>query len=151
MVYDAGVRAAGGGPGAIPAMREFDPYAYETHEDPYPIYAELRAEAPVYRNERLGFWALSRHADVLAAFRDAARFSNRHGVSLDPAATHPGAQATSDKAIMKSARVRFTAALKHAPCAVDIGRRSYRGRPRQRYHALDGNRRHDIRLPGGAR
>ena len=27
---------------------------------------ELRAEAPVYRNERLGFWALSRHADVLA-------------------------------------------------------------------------------------
>ena len=26
-------------------MREFDPYAYETHEDPYPIYADLRAHA----------------------------------------------------------------------------------------------------------
>jgi cytochrome P450 len=75
-------------------MLEYDPYAYATHEDPYPIYAALRARAPVYRNDRLGFWALSRHADVLAAFRDPARFSSRHGVSLDPAASHPGAQAT---------------------------------------------------------
>jgi cytochrome P450 len=73
---------------------EFDPYAYEIHEDPYPVYAELRAHAPVYRNERQGFWALSRHADVLAAFRDTARFSNRNGVSLDPAAATPDAQAT---------------------------------------------------------
>ena len=75
-------------------MREFDPYAYETHEDPYPIYADLRAHAPVYRNERLGFTALSRHADVLAGFNDVARFSNALGVSLDPAATHPAARAT---------------------------------------------------------
>jgi len=75
-------------------MREFDPYAYETHEDPYPIYADLRAHAPVYRNTRLGFAALSRHADVLAAFNDVARFSNALGVSLDPAATHPAARAT---------------------------------------------------------
>ncbi len=75
-------------------MREYDPYAYEVHADPYPIYAELRARAPVYRNQRLGFWALSRHADVLAAFRDPERFSNRNGVSLDPAASTPEAQAT---------------------------------------------------------
>jgi hypothetical protein len=75
-------------------MREFDPYAYEIHADPYPVYAALRAHAPVYRNERLGFWALSRHADVLAAFRDPERFSNRNGVSLDPAAWTPAAQAT---------------------------------------------------------
>ena len=43
----------------------------------------LRDEAPAYRNEALGFWALSRHADVLAAFKDPETFSNRHGVSLD--------------------------------------------------------------------
>jgi cytochrome P450 len=73
---------------------EYNPYAYETHEDPYPIYAELRAHAPVYRNAEIGFWALSRHADVLAALRDFELFSNRHGVSLDPAATHAGADAT---------------------------------------------------------
>jgi cytochrome P450 len=72
-------------------MREYDPYAYEMHEDPYPVYAELRAEAPLYRNQRLGFWALSRHADVLAGFRDVTRFSNRNGVSLDPASSHPRA------------------------------------------------------------
>jgi cytochrome P450 len=73
------------------AMHEFDPYAYEMHENPYPTYAHLREHAPVYRNERLGFWALSRHADVLSGFRDVARFSNRNGVSLDPASSHPRA------------------------------------------------------------
>ena len=25
----------------------FDPYSYDFHEDPYPTYARLRAEAPV--------------------------------------------------------------------------------------------------------
>src|SRR6185436_16002006 len=63
---------------------EYNPYAYQIHEDPYPTYVALRVHAPVYRNEELDFWALSRHADVLAAFKDAERFSNDHGVSLDP-------------------------------------------------------------------
>ena len=63
----------------------YDPYAYEIHEDPYPTYAALREQAPVYKSEAQGFWALSRHADVLAAFKDTQRFSNDHGVSLDPA------------------------------------------------------------------
>jgi cytochrome P450 len=73
---------------------EFNPYAYATHDDPYPLYARLRAEAPLYRNRELGFWALSRHADVLAAFKDTERFSNRYGVSLDTDAFHEGAEAT---------------------------------------------------------
>src|SRR6185436_20401625 len=87
------VVSASGGDDESP-MRAYDPYAYELHDDPYPVYAELRAHAPLYRNERLGFWALSRHADVLAAFRDTARFSNRNGVSLDPGARNPEAEAT---------------------------------------------------------
>ena len=69
----------------------YDPYAYEIHEDPYPTYAALREHAPVYRNEALDFWALSRHADVLAAFKDTQRFSNDHGVSLDPESWGPQA------------------------------------------------------------
>ncbi len=73
-------------------MIEFNPYAYEIHEDPYPIYARLRSEAPVYRNEELGFWALARHADVLAAFKDVKRFSNRYGVSIDPSSYGPHAR-----------------------------------------------------------
>ena len=72
----------------------YSPYAYEIHEDPYPTYRRLRDEAPVYRNEAEGFWALSRHADVMAAFRDSARFSSAHGVSLDPAASGPHAHKT---------------------------------------------------------
>jgi cytochrome P450 len=65
---------------------EYSPYDYRIHEDPYPIYARMRAEAPLYRNDELDFWALSRHEDVLAAFRNPGQLSNRFGVSLDPAA-----------------------------------------------------------------
>ena len=64
-------------------MVEFDPYSYAVHEDPYPFYKALRDEAPAYWNDRVKFWALSRHADVLAAFKDSARYSNAGGVSLE--------------------------------------------------------------------
>jgi cytochrome P450 len=69
----------------------YSPYAYEIHEDPYPVYARMRAEAPVYRNDELDFWALSRHEDVLAAFRNLDGFSNAQGVSLEPSAFGPEA------------------------------------------------------------
>jgi cytochrome P450 len=72
----------------------YDPYAYEIHEDPYPTYERLREEAPLYRNEERGFWALSRHADVLAGFRDSDTFSSAEGVSIDPAASGPHAHRT---------------------------------------------------------
>jgi cytochrome P450 len=69
----------------------FDPYDYGFHEDPYPTYRRLREEAPLYHNAALGFWALSRHVDVVAAFRDSVRLSSANGVSLDPAAWGPHA------------------------------------------------------------
>ncbi|MEU1526238.1 cytochrome P450 [Nocardia rhamnosiphila] len=72
----------------------FDPYDYVFHEDPYPVYARLRAEAPLYYNAELDFYALSRHADVTAGFRNAAALSNANGVSLDPAAWGPHAHKT---------------------------------------------------------
>jgi cytochrome P450 len=75
----------------VDASVRYSPYDYDIHEDPYPTYARLREEAPLYRNEELGFWALSRHADVTAAFRDTARFSSANGVSLEPTATGPNA------------------------------------------------------------
>lgn len=67
---------------AVPVL--LDPYDYDFHEDPYPYYRRLRDEAPLYHNEELGFWALSRHADVVHGFRNSTSLSNRHGVSLDP-------------------------------------------------------------------
>jgi len=71
-----------------------DPYDYDFHEDPYPYYRRLRDEAPLYRNEELGFWALSRHADVHQGFRNSTTLSNRFGVSLDPASRGPHASKT---------------------------------------------------------
>lgn len=67
-------------------MFAFSPYDYQLHDDPYPLYARLRDEAPLYRNEELDFWALSRHEDVVAVFRDPARFSSANGVSIEPSA-----------------------------------------------------------------
>ncbi|MBV5245555.1 cytochrome P450 [Mycolicibacterium sp. PAM1] len=71
-----------------------DPYNYDFHEDPYPYYQRLRDEAPLYRNDELGFWALSRHADVLKGFRNSTTLSNKFGVSLDPASRGPHASKT---------------------------------------------------------
>jgi cytochrome P450 len=71
-----------------------DPYDYDFHEDPYPYYKRLRDEAPLYRNEELKFWALSRHRDVLQGFRNSTTLSNRDGVSLDPVSRGPHASKT---------------------------------------------------------
>ncbi|HYJ89141.1 MAG TPA: cytochrome P450 [Pyrinomonadaceae bacterium] len=44
----------------------------EFKADPYPFYARLRAESPIYRTTFLGktTWLLSRYADVLAMLKD---------------------------------------------------------------------------------
>lgn len=71
-----------------------DPYDYDFHEDPYPYYKRLRDHAPLYRNDELSFWALSRHRDVLQGFRNSTTLSNKFGVSLDPASRGPHASKT---------------------------------------------------------
>ncbi|MBO2455614.1 cytochrome P450 [Actinomadura barringtoniae] len=47
----------------------------ETLPDPYPAYARLRAERPVFFYERLGSWMFTRHADCVAVLRDSTRFA----------------------------------------------------------------------------
>jgi cytochrome P450 len=64
-------------------VAHFDPYDPATAADPYPVYAELRRSAPVYRNSGRGFWALARHADVLAAHNDWATYSSAGGVTIE--------------------------------------------------------------------
>lgn len=70
----------------------YSPFDVAVQEDPYPYYARLRAEAPVYRNDDDDFWALSRHADVEAALRDSATFSSVNGLRLEPAFWGPDAE-----------------------------------------------------------
>ncbi|MCX7620346.1 MAG: cytochrome P450 [Acidimicrobiales bacterium] len=57
-----------------------DPAFYA--DDPYPLFARLRAEAPIAWNEELGFWALSKHADVLEVSKDPYRFCSGRGILL---------------------------------------------------------------------
>jgi cytochrome P450 len=54
----------------------YDPYDVDITANPYPIYARLREEAPIYYNARYDFWALSRHADVEQALSNWETFSN---------------------------------------------------------------------------
>jgi cytochrome P450 len=48
---------------------QFNPMDPEFVADPYPMYHRLRAEDPVHRSP-LGFWVLTRYADVMAMLRD---------------------------------------------------------------------------------
>ncbi len=61
---------------------EFDPFGPTFFTDPTDVYRRLRNEAPVYFNERYGFWALSRWEDVSAAHKDVAAFSSSFGTDL---------------------------------------------------------------------
>ena len=42
----------------------YDPYDFEIDVDPYPLWRRMREEAPLYRNEKYDFCALSRFEDV---------------------------------------------------------------------------------------
>lgn len=54
---------------------DFDPLAPETFDSPLAEYARLRAECPVAHSDAWGgFWALLKHADVVAAASDADTF-----------------------------------------------------------------------------
>ncbi len=64
-------------------MVRFNPYAYEFHDDPFPVYKQLRDDAPCYHDEALGFWALSRYADVVAALHDPDTYCSRYGITLE--------------------------------------------------------------------
>ena len=67
---------------------EFDPMSDEYFNDPSEVYRRLRDEAPVYFNERYGFYALSRFEDVAAAHRDWQGFSSSYGVDLSTLSQH---------------------------------------------------------------
>ena len=47
------------------------------YQNPYPLYAQLRADLPVVWSERMGAWLLARYADVITTLRDTEHFSSR--------------------------------------------------------------------------
>ena len=62
---------------------EFDPFSREFFDDPLPIYARLREEAPCYHSERYDFYAFSRFDDLVAIHRDTERFTSTHGLTYE--------------------------------------------------------------------
>ncbi len=68
---------------AVATQPYWDPYHADQRTAPYDTWRRLRDEAPVYHNEKYGFWALSRFADVLAASLDTETFSSAKGITLD--------------------------------------------------------------------
>ena len=61
---------------------QYDPYDPAVIADPYPYYAWLRDEAPLYRMQSPAAWVLSRHEDVATALRRPEPFSSAHGVAF---------------------------------------------------------------------
>lgn len=51
----------------------------EVRANPYPFYAQLRSQDPVYWDEEMGFWVLTRYADIASIYTDD-RFSRAQGL-----------------------------------------------------------------------
>lgn len=61
----------------------YDPFDFDIDDDPFPVYRRLRDEAPLYFNDKLGFYALSRYDDVKAALTDWAHLSSVGALTLE--------------------------------------------------------------------
>ena len=61
----------------------WDPLNEKYKADPHAIWKRLRDEAPLYYNEDLDFYAVSRFADVDAFSRDPKTFLSSHGTVLE--------------------------------------------------------------------
>jgi cytochrome P450 len=57
-------RSAAAGSAARTGTVYWDPFDVAPDEDPYPVWAMVREQAPVYRKDRYDFWALSRFDDL---------------------------------------------------------------------------------------
>jgi cytochrome P450 len=74
-----------GRPGVELAAGVLDPALYES--DPHPLFARLRAEAPVAWNEERGFWAVSTHAEVSRVESEHETFCASKGIIVDEIGT----------------------------------------------------------------
>lgn len=61
----------------------YDPYDFEIDDDPHPVWRRMRDEAPLYRNDKYDFWALSRFDDVEDGLVDWKTYSSARGSVLE--------------------------------------------------------------------
>ncbi|WP_260754519.1 cytochrome P450 [Mycobacterium sp. SMC-8] len=65
------------------AQLYYDPYSVDLNMNPYPVFARIREEAPLYYNEKHDFYALSRFDDVNKAIIDHETFISGRGALLE--------------------------------------------------------------------
>lgn len=61
------------------SVKNFSPFAPSTVECPYPFYAAMRTEAPVYQVPGLGFFIVSKYQDIERVLLDTEHFSSKTG------------------------------------------------------------------------
>lgn len=61
----------------------YDPFDIEIDEDPHPVWKRMRDEAPLYRNDKYGFHALSRFDDVQKGLTDWNTYRSGRGSTLE--------------------------------------------------------------------
>ena len=61
----------------------YDPYDHTIDDDPYPVWKRMRAEAPLYYNDKYNFYALSRYDDVSPALHDWETYRSGRGTTAD--------------------------------------------------------------------
>lgn len=61
----------------------YDPFDFDIDDNPYPIWKRLRDEAPLYRNEKYNFYALSRYEDVARELHNWDTYRSGKGTTMD--------------------------------------------------------------------
>jgi cytochrome P450 len=61
----------------------YDPFDLAIDDNPYPVWARMRAEAPLYYNEKHNFFALSRYADVARELPNWETYRSGRGTTAD--------------------------------------------------------------------
>ncbi|WP_372510319.1 cytochrome P450 [Mycolicibacterium pyrenivorans] len=61
----------------------YDPFDHAIDDDPYPVWRRMREEAPLYYNDKYGFYALSRYDDVVEALPDWQTYRSGRGTTAD--------------------------------------------------------------------
>lgn len=65
----------------MPTAVDFNPLAPQFQQEPYPVYRQMRDEAPVHFIESVGAWGLFRYEDCAATFKNPTIFSARDFVA----------------------------------------------------------------------
>ena len=59
-----------------PVSPDFDPFDPDYLAGPYPYFARLRSETPVFYAPKIDFWVVSRYEDIQTIVKDPETFSN---------------------------------------------------------------------------